>query len=78
MRSARCSSGAEMERLIWMSAGDDHDAGDHHAKHDEPERLPVSDAETVARGLRVGDGLVGQLAERVARRIIGAARDVPR
>ena len=51
--------------------GDDHHAGDHHGEKDEPERLPIGDAETVAGDLRVGDRLVGQLAERVACRVVG-------
>ena len=44
------------------------------AEHDQPKSLPVSDTKTIARGLGVGDRLVGQLTECVARRIISGAR----
>ena len=51
-----------------------HNAGDHNAEHDQPKGLPVSDAKTIACGLSVGDRMVSELTECVARRIISGAR----
>ena len=55
--------------------GHDHDGGDSDAEKNQPECLPIGDAEPPARRLRVGNGLIGQPAERVARRVIGARDD---
>jgi hypothetical protein len=54
--------------------GHDHDASDDDAERDQPKCLPVGDAEPLAGGLRISDRLIGQLTERVARRLIGRAR----
>ncbi len=54
--------------------GDDQNAGDHDGEKDEPEGLAIGGGEALARGLRAGDRLIGQLAERVACRVIGRAR----
>ena len=53
---------------------DHQHGGDHDGEEDEPERMAIGDGEPIARDLGAGDGLVGELAERIARRVIGGAR----
>ena len=53
---------------------DHHHAGNQHDQQNEPDRLPVSDAQSIAGDLGVGHRAVGELAERVARGIVGDAR----
>ena len=69
MQKRRGNGAADMD-----DDGDDHHARDHHAEQDEPERLPIGDPQAVARHLRIDDGAIGEMAERVARRIIGRPR----
>ena len=69
MQQRRRNGAADMDQRR-----DDHHPGDHHAEQNEPERLPIGGTEPIAGGLRVGDRLVGELAERVARGVVGGAR----
>ena len=50
---------------------DHQHGGDDDGEEDEPERMAIGDREAVACGLGAGNRLVGQLAERVAGRVIG-------
>src|ERR1700722_11432741 len=46
--------------------GDDHDACEQHAKHDQPNRMTVCDTETVACYLCACDSLIGKMPQCVA------------
>ena len=62
-------------RTADMDERRDHQhRGNHDGEENEPERLPIGDGKAIARHLGAGDGLIGKLAERIARRVVGAAR----
>ena len=54
--------------------GNDQECRNHNRQEDQPIGVAIVEREPIARNLGARDRLVGELAERVARRVIRDAR----